>query len=255
MKKAIVLIFFSMSISLGFADESNRQLDTLVSQANRLYTEGMYNDAISLYRQAIDTGYVSSELYYNLGNAFFKKNDMPWAILYYERALQMAPNDQDIKHNLEMAREQIPDKIDKVPELFYIRWWKDLKKVFAPDEWAKVSMAGFFLLAISFIIFILGKGYNTRKTAFWMGVVFTFLTLVATGITYDQYREVKTETQAIVFTPSVTVKSEPDEDSGDLFVIHEGTKVEVKRKIGDWREIRIENGSEGWIRASDIRNI
>lgn len=255
MKRTIALLIFSINISLVFSGNGHSTLDTLVSQGNRLYTNGMYNDAISLYKQAIDSGYMATGLYYNLGNAYYKKNEMPESILNYERALQLSPGDEDILYNLSIARQRIPDKIEQVPELFYMRWWKSLKNIVPPDGWAKVSIAGLFLLAISFAAYILGRGYRTRKTAFWLGTVFMFFTLISTGITLDQYHKVKNEIEAIVFSPSVTVKSEPDEDSGDLFVIHEGTKVEVKRQIGDWREIRIENGSEGWIMASDIRNI
>jgi len=226
-----------------------------IQKANRAYSTGSYTEAADLYRKVIASGYEAADLYYNLGNTCFKMNDLPSAILWYERARRLDPGNEDIDFNLKVTNSRIADQIEPLPELFYKRWIRALISLFPADSWATAGVV-FFILALGFgSLYLLSRVLVLRKIGFWIGSVvllfsFLFLIFAWSGHTY-----VKRANEAIIFTPTVTIKSSPDDKSIDLFVLHEGTKVQIKDQIGSWLEIRIANGSVGWIQAASLEKI
>ncbi|MCD4772482.1 MAG: tetratricopeptide repeat protein [Bacteroidales bacterium] len=251
MKKIVsIVIFLFFTIGL-FASEN----DSLIDIANKKYSEGLYNEAIENYQIVIDKGYASSELYFNLGNSYFKMNDLPSSILYYERARRLAPNDEDIKFNLKTVNSRIPDKIEKVPELFFKRWWNSFYNMFSVNNWAKITILVFVITLFFTGIFILSKQRGNKIIAFWVGLVFLLLSVFAFGLSYQKYIYSQKHHEAIVFTPTITIKSSPDKNSVDLFVIHEGAKLIITDKVGDWYEIRIASGGVGWLPQSSVEII
>jgi tetratricopeptide (TPR) repeat protein len=243
----IILLIARISMAEG--------IDTLFFKANAAYSNEMYSNAISLYQQIIEEGFGSSELYYNMGNAYFKSGDYPSAILYYEKAKKLDPNNEDIIFNLHVANTKIVDKIDPVPELFFRKWWRSVYNLFSADMWAKVSIGGFIFFFILFAFYLLSRLMKVRKLAFYMGLVVLALTIFTFIIAYQKYNLVSKHKEAIVFTPTITVKSSPNPNSVDLFVIHEGSKVQILEKVGDWYEIKIANGSVGWLPSQALKQI
>ncbi len=251
MKHIILSILFLLS-GIGLQAASN---DSLMAAGNNYYDEGLYNDAITSYLEIFDHGYESASLYYNLGNAYFKLDDMPSAILYYEKAKKLDPNNEDILFNLNVANSKIPDKIEAVPELFYKRWWNSFYNMFSVNTWAQIAVGIFIVTLVCITLFFLSPYRMTRKLAFWFGIVFLTLTIFTFGLASQKYYYSKKHNEAIVFTPTITIKSSPNRNSVDLFVIHEGTKILIIDKLENWYEIRIANGSIGWLPAEAVKTI
>lgn len=248
-------LFFTFLIFFSFLQVIAEENMLLVDEAGKKYNDGLYQSAIELYERVLQNGYESFELYYNLGNSFFKINDMASAILYYEKARKINPNDEDVNFNLVIANNRIVDKIETVPELFYIRWWKTLIHALDVDQWAWVSIISFTLALGMTLMFLISGQINYRKFGFWLGIMFFVFSLSSFALANQRYKSFNSDHEAIIFTPTVTVKSSPNETSIDLFVIHEGTKVQLTDHIGAWYEIRIANGSVGWISETDLRKI
>lgn len=227
----------------------------LVLKANKAYSTGDFTKAAELYKSVVDAGYESADLYYNLGNAFFKQQDYPNAILFYERARKLDPANEDIDFNLNVANTKISDKIEPVPELFYKRWFKGLVLLFPVDSWALLAVLLLGSAVAGFIFYLVTRILLVRKIGFWAGIFLTVLSLLCLLFSWSGNRYLSSTEAGIIFTPTVTVKSSPDDNSTDLFVVHEGTKVLLLDNINGWYEIKIANGSVGWLPNSTLVKI
>ncbi len=250
--KYLSVYIFLLILSFGASAQSN---DQLVSEANKAYTDGKYKHAIELYEKILSNGYESYELYYNLGNSQFKMNNYPGAIYYYEKALELNPGDENTEFNLKIANSKIIDKIEEVPIPFYKKWIIESGNFLTVDSWAIVIIISFIIFLSLIIIYLIAIPTRVRKLAFWSAAMVLLFFFSFNFLAYQQYGRVKNSFEAIVFDPSVNVKSSPDEKSTDIFVIHDGTKVKIRDRIGDWVEIYIANGSIGWVKASAIKEI
>ena len=245
-----LLFIFFLSITAATAEEDQR-----FQRGNDFYAEGEYEQAIEMYENVLQSGLESAALYYNLGNAYYKSGELPRAILNYERALLHAPQDNDIRHNLELAYSQTTDEIERVDAFFLTEWYRDLRNLNDSDGWATWSVVSFILVLVALGFYFFGRNVPLKKIAFSLSVIF----LITSGTTFAfsarQKEKLTEQSHAIIFTPSVNIKSSPDESGTDLFVLHEGTKVELLNKIGAWWNVKLEDGSEGWIHESDIEII
>jgi tetratricopeptide (TPR) repeat protein len=248
----LYLIFFLLSITGIGAAAINEEL---VEQANKDYSAGLYANAIEGYTKVLENGYESVEVYYNLGNAYFKSNEIAAAILYYEKAKKLSPNDEDVLFNLNVANNRIKDKIEAVPVLFYKRWWQQIVNWLSTDAWTRFHITCFIVFLVAAGFYFISRIILIRKISFWIGLAMLGLSFVTFGIAWQDDKSNRQVTEAIVFDPSLTVKSSPSEKSVDLFVVHEGTKVAITDQLGDWYEVRIANGSTGWIPDTAIRSI
>ncbi|MBM3436231.1 MAG: tetratricopeptide repeat protein [Bacteroidetes bacterium] len=251
MKYSAVVLVFVLQVLFAYSSE----FDNLFMKANEEYNQGHYADAIKHYEQIVNAEYVSAELYFNLGNAYFKTNEIPSAILYFEKALKLNPNDEDINFNLNVANTKIVDKIEVLPELFIWKWWRSVYNLFSADTWSKLSIFFTIVFFIFLAFYLLSKMIVIRKAAFFSGLVFLALMMVTLFLSIQKYHVQKNQREAIVFSPTITVKSSPNPNSVDLFVLHEGSKVKIIEKVGDWNEIKIANGSVGWLPVNSLKNI
>jgi len=249
--KNILIVFVTVFSLTALGQNYNAK----VEQANSAYSQGLYDSAIVLYQEVVNGKMESAELYYNLGNAYFKNNNLPKAILYYEKAKKLSPNDEDIRYNLSIANSMIVDKIDRVPEMFYKHWWKYFYNLFNADTWTIVSLAVWAVFIFVLGIFILAKSRGTKKFAFFVGLLFLIASFAAFGLASQKYYFSKEHKEAIIFTPTITVKSSPTKGSVDLFVVHEGTKVMLVDKVDSWVKIRIQDGSVGWLPSDAMEAI
>jgi tetratricopeptide (TPR) repeat protein len=226
-----------------------------VVKANKAYSAGSYNVAADMYQKVIAAGYASPELFYNMGNSCFKMNDYARAILWYERARRLDPGNEDINFNLNVANTKISDKIEPLPELFYMRWFKGVVQMFSVDTWAVMGVCMFIAGLLCLVLYLASRVLVLRKIGFWAAFGLFFLSLFTLVFAWNGYSFAKSASEAIIFAPTITVKSSPDDKSTDLFVLHEGTKVTLLDNISGWYEIRIANGSVGWLPVNSLEKI
>ncbi|MDP4268360.1 MAG: tetratricopeptide repeat protein [Bacteroidota bacterium] len=248
----LLISIISLNNLKGFASETQQQL---FEKANKEYSNTNYKEAINTYQQILLTGKASSEIYYNLGNAYFKTSNFPSALLFYEKARRLDPSNDDINFNIRLTNTKIVDKIEAIPEIFFIRWLKAIYGICSTDKWAKITIAFSFLIFFSLSIYLLAKNILFKRIAIWVAFSFLFLTVFGFIAANNQYNNAVKKKEAIMFSPSVTVKSSPDDNSTDLFQIHEGTKVSVIDMVDKWDEIKLANGNVGWVKSETLEII
>lgn len=225
------------------------------AEGDSAYMRNDYASAIQIYENLLKNG-EAAEVYYNLGNSYYKADDIAKAILNYERALLLQPGNADIRANLEIARSKTIDKVIPVPEIFFVAWTKSLINSLSVDAWAKLGVVFFILLLVSLYLFFFSKQIAGKKTGFIGGIVFLALVVLSNVFAAQQKNELTDRNAAIVLSPSVTVRSTPSESGSSLFILHEGRKVEIKdNTMREWKEIRLEDGKVGWVPASAVEVI
>ena len=244
MKRYTLLIY--MLAIMGWAFGQNTA-DEWFNQANAAYNSGNYETAVEFYEKILATDMESVPVYYNMGNAYYKMREYPMAIYSYEKALKLDPSNEEVRTNLEIVNLAIVDKIEPVPQSFIERWWRSLRAMCSSDRWAWWSVAAFALLLVCLFMFLRSRRVGMRKLGFFMGIIFIIVFAFSVVFAAQLKHAANTQDQAIVMTPTVTVKSSPSDDGVDLFVLHEGTKVSVLESSNGWNKIRIANGSVGWL--------
>ena len=241
--KRLIFILSLFICSQSFASEQ------VFEQGNKQYAIENYSTAISLYDSILTLGTESSELYYNLGNCYYKTNDWANAIWHYEKSLQLNNNEKTI-HNLELSKLKIIDRIEPLPQLFYKKWWINLTQTLNTEIWQFLALSGIVLIFIIQLItqFTSLKGKNITK-------IFSTLTLIILIATQSSYYNNFTKKEAIIFSETITVNSAPTINSTSLFTLHEGSKIEILDNIGNWINIKIANGNRGWITRNSIKEL
>lgn len=248
MKKRFILILLTVFAFPVIAQD----IYTHVEEGNNYYISGEYELAIAEYQAVIDSGYESAELYFNLGNACYKSNKITLALVNYEKANILDPGDEEILHNLEMARQLVVDKIEVLPEFLPKVWYQRFICLLKTDQWALVSMIAFPLSLLLFLLYLFMRGVRIRKISFWLAVMIMLISLSSFLFSYQAKKLVYNHSFAIIVSPSVTIKSSPDESGTELFQLHEGTKVEIVDQLGDWKEIKLSDGNVGWLKTADL---
>ena len=254
--KAMILIMSMLMIPGLTHAENTAYLDSLWSKGVQAYTDGRWSECTESLKALESVGVVSQELYYNLGNAYFKSGDYPHAILYYERTLKISPSFEDARINLDFANSLIRDKIDAVPEFVLKSWARKVCYLMPSDFWALISIVLFAAALALFLVFRLGASRGLRRTGFYCSIVALILSASSFGMAQWQRNSYLRADGAIVMKPVASVKSSPSRDSSkDLFVLHEGTKVTVLDTVGEWKNISLSDGRQGWIEESDMEMI
>lgn len=241
----IVLVFVVFNIKAQVPD-------SLFIQGNTAYENGKFDKAVTLYENILDHGYVSAELYFNLGNAYYKMQQIAPSILYYERALQMDPGNEDVIYNIQLANRLVVDNIEVLPEFFLKKWYRSLINIFSSDIWSVLSIVSFVLFLTGLFLFLYSRSSSLKQAGFWFGLLLFVISAFSFQFAFKQKKKIKNSSKAIVFSASVTVKSSPHESGTELFVIHEGTKVSVLNNIGDYYEIKLSDGSKGYLKTDQI---
>ncbi len=242
-----LLLLVGMSIP-AWSQNYQTELDS----AAYYYSNGAYEKVIAQYEGILGEGYHSAEVYYNLGNAYYKSNKFVQAIINYERALKLSPNDGDIAFNLKLANTHVVDKLDVVPEFFLNSWRDKFNQMLDSNTWAYMSLIIFILSLVLLLLFFFSGRMLLRKITFWSAMVFLLAFLLSFNAARKNKWVAEKEPDAIVVTPSVTVKSAPNAVGTELFLIHEGLKIKVIDQLDDWRRIQLSNGNKGWLKASDL---
>ena len=254
--KPAVLALLLLAMPFAAQAQEDVYVDSLWNAANAAYAEGRWDDAVSGYEMISDMGLESASLYCNTGNAYAKSGNVPFAILYYERALKVDPSYEDALYNLGLMNSRIQDRIDPVPEFFFTKWMKAISYITDSDAWAVVALVLLGLTLAMFLLFLLAPTVAGRRTGFFTGLVLLVFMCFALGFSVSQKKASMNADMAIVTRPVVSVKSSPSaEASKDLFILHEGTKVTVLDQVGTWNNISLADGRQGWLPAATMERI
>lgn len=254
-RSAYAIIFLLMAATTAGARTAD-YADSLWTAANNAYVEGRWEDAVEDYEGISSLGLESAALYCNIADAFFKQGNMPKAILNYERALKLDPSYEDARYNLELAGSMIQDRIDPVPEFILKVWAKDICWLMDSDDWAVAFIVLLALTLAMVLLFLLAPSVAGRRTGFFTAIALLLLASMSLAFSLWQKNDYMRTDSAIVMRPVVSVKSSPSsESSQDLFILHEGTKIELLDQVGSWTNIELADGRQGWIRTSDIETI
>ena len=235
---------------LGFS--SNAQT---LEEATTAYSNGEFDKAAEIYESLLKANGESAEIYYNVGNCYYRLNKTAPAILNYERALLLNPGDRDIRTNLEIARLKAIDRIEPVDDFFLTEWSHSIQNLFSSNSWSYIGITCFIILIGCLVSFFFSRKILLKKCGFYVGIGMIVLCLSCNVFAYSQKKKLTNRNTAIVFIPTVTIKSTPDNSGTDLFLLHEGTKVTIKSKLGSWNEIETADGNIGWIKTEDLEVI
>ena len=222
------------------------------AEADSAYARGNYQEAIKGYESLLKQG-ASAEIYYNLGNAYYRTENITRAVLNYERALLLSPGDGDIRFNLQIARSKTIDKIVPESEMFFVTWYRSLVNIMSVDGWGRMALVSLALVIVLFLVYLFSARVWMQKVGFFGGGALLVVFALSNIFAWQQSQNLLYRKGAIVVAPSVTVKSTPAQNGTDLFILHEGTKVVITDgSMKDWREIRLADGKKGWLESKKI---
>lgn len=248
---SLALIVVSGLSSLhGFA-----QVETLKLKADEAYVAGALDTAINNYESIIAQEYVSAEVYFNLGNAYFRTGNIPNTILNYERALKLAPSDEDIQFNLRLAKLRTVDKIEALPELWFITKMRSFYQIMHVDSWGWAMILFSLLMVGCIVVYFSASNSFIKKNGFFGAILFGTGLLLSFYMSEMAYTRLTADNRSVVMQPSLTVKSSPDKSGNDLFVVHEGLVVTEEDATGEWRRIKLPDGNTGWVPAASLEKI
>jgi tetratricopeptide (TPR) repeat protein len=246
-KVVLILIAYHLSLIAAFG--------VTKAEADSAYVRGEYQQAITHYEALLKQG-ASADLYFNLGNAYYRTENITRAVLNYERALLLAPSDRDIRFNLQMARSKTTDKITPEQEMFFVTWYHSLVNLASVDGWARTALLSLALAIVLALLYLFSERIWLRKVGFF-GAIFALTLFVLSNVFAHQQKDLLVNRRgAIVIAPAVTVKSTPAKQGTDLFILHEGTKVTITdASMKEWKGVRLADGKEGWIETRHIELI
>jgi tetratricopeptide (TPR) repeat protein len=255
MKLTSRMIPVLLSLLMGVTEGGAQIPLVAFEQGNALYREGKFEEAVEAYESILRQGWGSPELYFNLGNAYYRLGRTARAILSYERALRLAPNDQDIKHNLALANLRTVDRIEALPELFFVQWLRSLSAFLPLHVTVQIFVVCWALLFGSLAVFYFVSHDGLLRFMRVLALVSALALIPVAGLLTAQYLEAQSRNDAIITAGVVTAKTSPDEQSVDAFVIHEGLKVSLGDMVGEWVRITLADGKVGWIRIGECERI
>ncbi len=251
MRRMISLLVLFCVVQCAHSQEAG----LMITQANQAYRNGEYAKADTMYEKIVQNGYESPALYYNFGNTRFKLNDVPGAILNFERARRLSPRDEDVVYNLRLANLRVIDKVDPIPEFFLTEWWHEFIRLYSSTTWAGIVIAELWgVVFCAGIVLFLRSLLVRRILLFSAATLFLASILATTGMILQQQYE-HTDLSAVIFAQSLSVKSSPDVNSINLFVLHEGVKVQILDNVENWRKIRLPDGKVGWVPSEALQII
>ncbi|HYV91812.1 MAG TPA: tetratricopeptide repeat protein [Chitinophagales bacterium] len=224
----------------------------LYNQANQFYKAKQFSQAINDYEKLVEQGYKSAEVYYNLGNCYYKLDSVGKCILNYERALKLSPNDEDILHNLKLAQLKAVDNIQSVPQLAIVTWWNNFVTFNSSMGWGILAL---IFIWISILVFAVSFLFARRRIFNVIALLFLFVSFSSLALAFHQHQQEENSDAAIVMSYSSYIKSAPDAGASDLFMVHEGTRIQILDQVGEWNKIRLADGKVGWIEKGNFEKI
>lgn len=237
-----------------FPFTSNAETDARMQQALANCQEGNYEAAITTYESILSEGRESATLYYNLGYAYYKNASLGRAILNFERAKRLAPNDPDVASNLEQAYS-LTDQMQTLEPVFFVRWWTAFTDMMSSDGWAVTFVVIFILVLLGVSAFLFADAVALRKAGFFSAIIFFFVGVMALTISINKKNAITDGEEAIIMSASVTLTTSPDKNGSQMAVLHEGTHLVIVSELGEWIEVQLKDGNIGWLRKADVEVI
>ncbi len=261
----LYLVLFTLLVSYGVNGQNSfsvpegslesQSIETLWNKANTAYANDNYIGAERIYNEILNRDVHSAALYYNLGNVHHKRSELGLSLLYYYRALRMSPSDDDILHNIEVVKAKTTDQIDSVPKIFIAEWSDYIGSLLSCIEWSVLSVVLLALALSAILLYLLTDSLRLRRIGFGAALVLGLIFVVATRHALISRSELMNPNSAIVMSSALSVTSSPSKGATELFILHEGTKVEVLTRHNEWSEIKINDGKKGWVDSRKIEII
>lgn len=229
------------------------QNNSIFKQATEHYNNGEYSKAIENYEKILENGEHSAELYFNLGNCHYKLNAIGPSIYYYEKALLLKPNDGEILNNLGYAQNMRLDAIEEMPKTEIAQLYSSFVNVFSFDQWAYLAIILILFFVLAYLAYFFLRFASKKRIAFIASIFFLVGGALSVLLAYLQYQEFKADNPAIIFSKEVKINTEPNNNSEVVFMLHEGTKVNVLDQLNDWKKIRLADGQTGWLPKNDLK--
>ena len=223
--------------------------------ANTAYNNAKYEKAVSLYKEILDQGEHSAALYYNLANCYYRLNNVGESVFYYEKAQLLNPNDQDIKVNAAFAQNMAIDAVELLPQTQLTHMKNSFFNSFSTEGWAILAVVLAWLFALFIGLYLWNKAPVLKRTFFILAILSSLLLISSISISFMKSSTEESTTYGILFSEKIDVWAEPNSRSEVLFLLHEGTKVQLLDALQEWQKIKIANGSEGWIKGGNIRSL
>ncbi len=252
-QKYIFILASFLLFHFSFATANN--LKEQLKEANTQYEAGKYAEAAVLYEDILENNYESTAVYFNLGNAYYQQQKTAEAMLNFERAKRLSPNDSEIEHNLSMTKELISIKIESYPVLFYKQWAINVVHFLSSGIWSFLALISMWLCVASALFFILKAVGKQKKQAFFSSITAFGLALLFIFLAYSKYTKETKKDEAIVFAETIALKNGPSVGSKDLESVAAGTKIRIEDKVEEWVKVVLSNEKEGWIQLKDIEII
>lgn len=247
----ILLTIFLLSI----ANIVDANVDESMKQAGEYYRKGEFDKAIQSYEQLRNEGYQGTSLFFNLANSYYRVGKLGYAILNYERALKLSPSDEDVKHNLAFANLSTVDRIQPLPTFFLFEWWESLLASLTVNGWTYTVFLLYIILLLLIIFYFFAKTIFQQKIILFSSLGVLLVLALTISLLVVKINREQTLIKGVIVEQSITVKSSPDQNSTDAFVIHEGLKVNLEDKLDQWTKIRLADGKVGWIENEAVEKI
>lgn len=226
-----------------------------LSNANQAYQQKDFATAIQQYEALLQQGYRSAALHYNLGNSYYRTNDLGKAVLNYERALLLDPNDADIKHNLQFVQDKLLDEIDPLPDFFLAKGWNGLGGLFSAQTWSLLALVLLWLGIAGLSVWLLSRVRLYKKIGFIAGSSLVIVSLIAFALANSRTKMIQDSGRAVVLEREIVLRSAPDNQSKEVFVLHSGATVQLLDQIGDWYKVSLRDGVQGWLPKESFERI
>ncbi|HET8884834.1 MAG TPA: tetratricopeptide repeat protein [Salinimicrobium sp.] len=245
--KNIIYFIFLLSIS------ALSQNEKLFEEANKNYTSGNYNEAIDQYEQILKNGETSAEVYFNLANAYYKMDALGPSIFYYEKTLQLAPDDEDAQVNLEIARNATIDDLPEFNEVGFSNILKKSTASFGKNIWSVVAISCAFLFLLLFAFYYFSVSSKNKRLFFSSAIFIVIIAVISAVFVFMQNKKMNSDEYAIIFVEEAVVKNEPTNRGEDIFVLHEGSKTRILKDFQEWIEIELADGKQGWMLKKQLK--
>ncbi len=248
----LLIIFLLIS---PFTTAHTLDPEQLMEKGNEAYQAKVYEEAIETYEAIVAAGFESAALYYNLGNSYYQTDQLGRAVLNYERARLLAPRDPDIRHNLAVVRQEIPDQLEQVPEFFLSRWWRNWRETLSPGAWGVLGLLLLWAGIGGLALWLLAPRRKYRKWGFLAGVILLLLSALPFGLGAGRQAYRSDTDIAVILSKEVVLRSAPDQQSQSIITLHEGLTVDLLDTIGDWYKVRLPDGEQGWLPMKAVEEV
>lgn len=252
MKKLFLITVLFFAAFTSFAAEN---ADTLTLRAEEYYTQKQYDSALTLYMQVIDHDLHSADLYYNIGNTYFRLNDLARSILWYERALLENPQHYDARVNLEFVNARQIDTVEELSTGIMAQLFQKVYGIFSYNTWAVLSLAFLLVFLLAIAGFLFAQTVRLKKVSFAVGFFALVVAVLSFTCSAAQKNNVDQNNDAIILEPTIDIKNEPNNQASNLVTVHEGLKVQLLKTYGEWANVRLLDGKEGWVKKNTVEKI